>query len=87
MINWKVRLKNPTFWTGLVSIIVTLAISIAQLFGVDISAVANEWQQAIIAFITAVFGILALVGVIADPTTKGISDSTQAMTYTEPKDY
>ena len=86
MINWKVRLKNPTFWTGLVSIIVTLAISVAQLFGVDISTIANEWQQAIIALITAVFGILALVGVIADPTTKGVGDSTQAMLYDKPKE-
>lgn len=86
MINWKVRLKNPTFWTGLVSIIVTLAISVAQLFGVDISAIANEWQQAIIALITAVFGILALVGVIADPTTKGVGDSAQAMMYDKPKE-
>lgn len=86
MINWKVRLKNPTFWTGLVSIIVTLAISVAQLLGFDISAIANEWQQAIIALITAVFGILALVGVIADPTTKGVGDSAQAMLYDKPKE-
>lgn len=29
--------------------------------------------------------ILGMVGVIADPTTNGLSDSKQAMTYTSPK--
>lgn len=86
MINWKVRIKHPAFWTGLVGVVGSFVVGIAQLFGVDISAETGSWQQALTAMITAVFGILALVGVSADPTTKGISDSTQAMTYQKPKE-
>lgn len=86
MINWKVRLKNPAFWTGLIGVLATLAISVAQLLGVDIAEVVTGWQSALVALVTAIFGILALVGVVADPTTSGVSDSNQALTYTKPKE-
>lgn len=85
-INWKVRLKNPAFWTGLIGVLATLAISVAQLLGVDIAEVVNGWQSALVALVTAIFGILALVGVVTDPTTSGVSDSNQALTYTKPKE-
>ena len=29
--------------------------------------------------------MLAILGVVTDPTTDGVSDSTQALEYTEPK--
>lgn len=86
MINWKVRLKNPAFWTGLIGVLATLAISVAQLLGLDIAEVVNGWQSALVALVTAIFGILALVGVVTDPTTSGVSDSNQALTYTKPKE-
>ena len=86
MINWKVRLKNPAFWTGLIGVLATLAINVAQLLGVDIAEVVNGWQSALVALVTAIFGILALVGVVTDPTTSGVSDSNQALTYTKPKE-
>ena len=85
-INWKVRLKNPAFWSGLIGVLATLVISVAQLLGVDIAEVVNGWQSALVALVTAVFGILALVGVVTDPTTSGVSDSNQALTYTKPKE-
>lgn len=85
-INWKVRLKNPAFWSGLIGVLATLAISMAQLLGVDIAEVVNGWQSALVALVTAIFGILALVGVVTDPTTSGVSDSNQALTYTKPKE-
>lgn len=37
-------------------------------------------------FISIILTLLAGVGVIQDPTTKGVSDSTQALSYTKPKD-
>lgn len=86
MINWKVRLKSPAFWTGLFGVLGAFAVGMAQLFGVDITAEAGSWQQALTALVTAVFGVLALVGVTTDPTTKGLGDSAQALTYHKPKD-
>ena len=85
-INWKVRLKNPAFWTGLIGVLATSAVGMAQLFGVDIAAQAGGWQQALTALVTAVFGVLALVGVTADPTTRGVSDSARALTYDKPRE-
>ena len=85
MINWKVRLKSPAFWTGLIGVLATLIISLAQLFGLDISATVGGWEQALIALVTAVFGVLGLVGVVTDPTTEGVSDSQQALGYTRPR--
>ena len=84
-INWGVRLKNPVFWTGLIGVVGTFAVGVAQLFGVDLSAQAGEWVNALTALVTAVFGVLALVGVTADPTTAGLSDSAAAMLYDAPK--
>ena len=33
----------------------------------------------------ALVSVLSFLGISADPTTKGLSDSEQAMTYTSPK--
>ena len=30
-------------------------------------------------------GLLAILGIVADPTTEGMGDSAQALTYTSPK--
>lgn len=35
--------------------------------------------------VNALFVVLAILGVVTDPTTEGVADSTQALTYTEPK--
>jgi phi LC3 family holin len=44
-----------------------------------------RWLQVALAIVDGVFILLALLGIIPDPTTAGMSDSDQAMTYTEPK--
>ena len=51
MINWKVRLKSPAFWTGLIGVLGAFAVGMAQLFGVDITAEAGSWQQALTALV------------------------------------
>lgn len=83
MINWKVRIRNKAFWLALIPALLLLAQSVAVVFGIEleISALSDK----LVAVINALFVVLALLGVVNDPTTSGISDSEQAMTYTEPK--
>ena len=42
-------------------------------------------NQQLTAVINAVFAVLAILGVVNDPTTAGLSDSAQALTYLTPK--
>ena len=82
-INWKVRLKSKQFWIGCVGAIGTCITAIVRALGGTFDA--NEFTTAGTAVVTVVFTILSLVGIVADPTTQGIGDSAQAMTYTSPK--
>ena len=82
-INWTVRLKNKAFWMAIVPAILLLAQQVCGMFGVKIE-IAGITDQ-LLAIIGTVFVILALVGIVNDPTVATLSDSEQAMTYTEPK--
>lgn len=82
-INWKVRLKNKTFWLAIIPAVLLLVQQIVGLFGVVIDF--TPLQNQLVTIIGTVFSILAILGIVVDPTTKGVSDSAQAMTYTEPK--
>lgn len=80
-INWKVRIKNPVFWVTVIPSIVSLAYLVLAVFGVTPSITENVIVDALLALV----GALTTVGVLVDPTTKGVSDSKQAMGYTKPK--
>ena len=80
-INWKVRFQNKAFLTGLISLVVVFIYDLLQLLG--IAPVVT--QSAVMQVAEGILTILGMVGVIADPTTNGLSDSKQAMTYTSPK--
>lgn len=83
-INWKVRLKNKNFWLTLIPAVLLLAQVILSVFGVkiDIGDIGNK----LIAVVNASFVVLSILGIVTDPTTKGVSDSEQAMTYEKPKE-
>ena len=72
MINWKTRLKNKTFWLALVPAILLLAQVVAVPFGYkfDIDLINKQ----LLDIVNAAFGVLTIVGVVADPTTAGITD-------------
>lgn len=80
-INWKVRFKNKTWLLSFTALLLTFGYNLLEMFGI-VPAVS---QQEIMDAVTSVLTILAAVGVIIDPTTKGIGDSEKAMTYSEPK--
>lgn len=82
-INWSVRLKSKQFWIGVVGAIGTSVVAFANAFGVDIDV--TTWSTVATSVVTGAFTVLALLGVVSDPTTCGVSDSAQAMTYTSPK--
>ena len=80
-INWKVRLRHRQFWIAIVSALLLLANQIADIFGVDITLISSQIEQTV----EAILLVLAMLGVIIDPTTSGVKDSDQALTYTKPK--
>ena len=82
-INWIVRLKNKTFWVAIIPAILLLAQQICALFGVELNIAGLSDQ--LIAIVGTAFSVLALVGIVNDPTVASLSDSEQAMTYTEPR--
>jgi len=82
MINWKVRIRNKSFWLALVPAILILIQVIASIFGFEIDY--TELSGKLISLVDAVFVILAILGIVTDPTTKGISDSEKALTYEYP---
>ena len=81
-INWKVRVKNRAFWIAIIPAIALLGKQVLELFGVNVDF--TNVSKELLGIIETVFVILAIVGVITDPTTKGISDSERALGYNEP---
>lgn len=83
-INWKVRIKNKNFWLTVIPAILLLVQVVLAVFGItiDIGDIGNK----LIAVVNAAFGALAILGIVTDPTTKGVSDSEQALTYEKPKE-
>jgi phi LC3 family holin len=83
MINWKVRIKNKNFWIALIPAVIVLIQLIASLFGYTLDL--GELGNKLLAIVDAVFVLLAILGIVNDPTTDGLGDSSRALTYTEPK--
>lgn len=83
-INWVVRLKNKQFWLALIPAILLLIQVVAAVFGytLDLGDLGNK----LIAVVNALFAVLVILGIVVDPTTKGVADSAQALTYDIPKD-
>lgn len=54
------------------------------MFGISLDL--SEMGDKLLAVVNALFAVLAILGVVTDPTTAGLSDSNLAMTYEEPKE-
>lgn len=83
MINWKVRVRNKNFWIAIIPALLLLVQVVASVFGytLDLGDLGNK----LLSVVNAVFAVLAILGVVTDPTTAGIGDSSLAMTYNVPK--
>lgn len=84
MINWKVRATNRMFWLALVPAFLLLIQAVAQVFNISLDF--TNLNKDLLNVINAFFVVLTILGVVTDPTTKGMSDSTQALTYSKPKE-
>ena len=83
-INWKVRLNNKTFWLTIVPALALLVQVVAAVFGFTIDL--SDTVAKLVDVVNAVFAVLVIMGVVVDPTTAGVGDSVQAMTYTTPRE-
>lgn len=81
-INWRVRFLNPSFWASMIPAAILCVQTLAACFGIKIDL--GDKTDTILAAVDSVFVVLALLGVSADFSTEGWSDSKRAMSYKEP---
>lgn len=82
MINWKVRIKNKSFWLALIPAVLLLVQAVAALSGFELDL--DFLSERLLAVVNAVFVVLTILGVVVDPTTQGVGDSERALGYDEP---
>lgn len=79
-INWKVRVKNKTFWTTIIPIGAAIIYTILGFFGIVPKVSENDVVNVCLLIVEFLGGF----GSIVDPTTSGASDSEKALTYDAP---
>ncbi|MDY6307425.1 MAG: phage holin [Oribacterium sp.] len=79
-INWKIRLRNKTWLLTAIGAIVSLVYQLLNAFGIT----PDIGQEQVMNWVTSLLSMLAMIGVIIDPTTPGSSDSDRAMNYGAP---
>ncbi len=81
-LNWKVRIKNKLFWLALIPAVLILVETVCRLFGVSVET--GDLKEQLLNLVNAVFAVLAVLGLVVDPTTEGLGDSDRSMSYDIP---
>ena len=81
-INWKLRIQNKVTLSAILLGVLTLVYQVLGILGIVPSVPQNEFAQVI----AMVIDLLVLLGVVVDPTTAGVSDSTRALDYDHPNE-
>ena len=87
--NWKVRFKNPLFIAQMILAVLTPILAYAGLTAKDLTtwqalgdllmgALSNPYVLGLV--------VVSVFNAVTDPTTSGVADSEQALTYTKPKE-
>ena len=87
--NWKVRFKNPLFIAQMILAVLTPILAYAGLTVKDLTtwqalgdllmgALSNPYVIGLV--------VVSVFNAVTDPTTSGVTDSEQALTYTKPKE-
>ena len=79
-LNLKVRLKNPVFWLTIIPAIIALVYSVLSMLDIAPSIA----ESTVTELLTTIITVLTTLGVLVDPTTKGVADSERALTYVKP---
>lgn len=89
-INWKVRFNKENI-LFIAQVVISVVIPVLTYFGLQASDI-TTWNKVGETFIQAVsnpyvvvMALVSLFNAITDPTTKGVGDSKNALTYTKPK--
>jgi phi LC3 family holin len=88
LINWKVRFQNKSWVVAFISQLLLIAqIIIAGLnsLGVVHFQLTDKTINDVISCANGLFIVLSMLGIVQDPTTKGLSDSEHALKYEKPK--
>ena len=80
-INWKLRFQNKTTLVAIIMQAVTLVYAVLAMVGVTPGIGEDQITNVLYILVE----LLCLLGIVVDPTTKGLEDSDRALTYAEPK--
>jgi len=80
-INFKLRLQNKTTLLALAGAIIALVYQALSMLGITPSISESQVTE----WIGMLINVLVLLGIVVDPTTAGIGDTTQALQYEEPR--
>lgn len=87
-INWKVRFKNPVFWVQVAVAVILPMLANLGLAWEDMTTWAALGEVLLESIKNPVIVVAVIVSVwnaVIDPTTSGVGDSSQALTYEKPK--
>lgn len=87
-INWKIRFKNPQFIAQLIVAIFIPILTYAGITAQDITSWAillDLMNDALSNPYVLLMVAVSVYNAVVDPTTTGLSDSQQALTYSAPK--
>lgn len=79
-INWKLRGQNKATLMSICAVAVAFIYQLLGMFGV----VPKVSESDVVSLIGMLINILVAIGVVVDPTTKGVGDSERALGYEEP---
>lgn len=80
-INWSLRFQNKVTLTALILQVIAIVYAILGMFNV----VPAIGEDVITNIAYMIIELLVLLGVVVDPTTKGVQDSDRAKQYTNPQ--
>lgn len=87
LFNWGVRFRNKAWVIAFLSQLMLVAQIVLEglnRLGWTTFRLTEELQNEVLMLVNGIFIVLAMLGIIQDPTTKGYSDSKRAMEYKDP---